>query len=456
MRKIVSLFVAAFGVAFSAGHAVGGPSGSAAPATTPPPGATAGGIRVSTADHKAQGPEIAIGPDGSINMIWIDESTAPEHSDSTSHGHSHQSSTNLYFTRSSDGGATYAPPRRINGKEGDVWGFWVSKPKISVGRNGTIHVFYPANDRNPTNGKPEAVALYTRSTDGGRTFATPVRLNTMGTTDAEHVVHGGLTHAHVFGTMAVDSRGSVYTFWIDTRDMAREGDQGKVFMAVSRDDGRSWGKDTELFPADVCPCCQVTAFVDAKDRIYVGSRQVDAGYRDSTIAVSRDGGRTFGPRARIVGNRWKIDACPLKPTAIAADGDDVYAAYFTGGENPQGVYFVRSGDGGRRWSTPMPVHPGAAVSDAPVLALAGSTLHLFWHAKLDGARRIFTRASTDGGRTFGAPTEIPAPEGAAQLPAVAVRADGGVQLAWQHGSEVRALRWDGTGPERRLATAAAR
>ncbi len=36
---------------------------------------------VSTADHKAQSPEIAIGPDDSINMIWIDEDTAPKQHD---------------------------------------------------------------------------------------------------------------------------------------------------------------------------------------------------------------------------------------------------------------------------------------------------------------------------------------------------------------------------------------
>ncbi len=425
----------------------------AALASQTPVSTAASGVRVSTADHKAQGPEIAVGPDGAINMIWLDESAAPaapqDHGD---HGHSHQSSTNLYFARSVDGGATFSAPKRINAKEGDVWGFFVSKPRIAVGRNGTIHVFYPGNDRNPANGKPEAVALYSRSTDQGATFATPRMLNRMGTTDAEHVVHGGLTHAHVFGTMALDSRAGVYTFWIDTRDMAKDGDQGKVFMTLSRDDGRSWAADRELFPADVCPCCQITAFVDAADRIFVGSRQVESGYRDNTIAVSTDGGRSFGTRQRIVGNRWKIDACPLKPTAIAAQGKSVYAAYYTGGENLQGVYFVRSADSGRTWSTPQPMHPTATMSDAPVLALAGGTLHAFWHAKTDGPRRLFTRSSTDGGVTFSEPRVVPTPEGAAQLPAVAVRADGTVQLAWQQGTEVHSMRWGAAAAETRLAT----
>ena len=406
---------------------------------------------VSTADHKAQSPEIALGPDDSINLIWIDEDSAPQQHD-PAHGHSHMAATNLYFARSTDGGRSYSAPIAVNSRPGEVWGFSVSKPRIAVGRNGTIHVFYPANDVSPSNGKPYAVAKYTRSTDGGRSFETPKRLNTMVTTDASAVVHGGLTHGAVFGAMAVDTKGAVYAMWIDTRDMMKEGDSGKMFMAVSRDDGKSFGQDAEFFGADVCPCCQITAYVDADQRLFVGSRQVDGKFRDSTVAISTDGGRTFSPRQRIVGKRWEIEGCPLKPTSVAARGREIYASYFTGGEDPAGVYFVRSADNGKTWSAPMLAHPGSTTSDAPVVALAGSTLHLFWHGKVgNGARRIYTRASTNGGVSFGPVTELPAPPGATQLPAVAARANGSVQIVWQQGTEVRSMRWDGASAPAPLA-----
>jgi hypothetical protein len=104
---------------------------------------------------------------------------------------------------------------------------------------------------------------------------------------------------------------------------------------------------------------------------------------------------------------------------------------------------TRSTDGGKTWSKPMLTHPWAVTSDAPVLTLAGKTLHLFWHAKMaDGVRRVFTRASTDMGASFGPVAELPAPAGVpAQLPAVAGRDDGSVQVAWQQGTEVRTARW---------------
>ena len=409
------------------------------------PGADTSAL-VSVADHKAQSPEIALGADGAIHMVWIDEDTAPKSHD-PAHGHSHMASTNLFYARSTDGGRSYSAPVRVNAKDGEVWGFSVSKPRIAVGRNGTIHVFYPANDVSPVTGKPVAVALYSRSTDGGRSFGAPQRLNTWATTDASQFVHGGLSHAHVFGTLAVDAKGAVYALWIDTRDMAKDGDSGKVFMAISRNDGRSFGKDRELFPADVCPCCQLTAHVDAAQRLWIGSRQVDGKFRDSTVAVSTDGGRSFSPRQRVASKRWEIEACPLKPTGIAARGNDVWATFFSGAEDPAGVYLAHSTDSGRNWSTPMLVHPGATTSDAPVVALAGPTLHLFWHAKVgDGARRIYTRASSDGGASIGPVSALPAPPGATQLPAIAARADGSVQVAWQQGTEVRSMRWQAAGP----------
>lgn len=420
------------------------PALTASAATEPSTPATA---LVSSANHQAQSPEVAIGPDDSVNMIWIDQNTA-DSSETHGHGHSHMASTNLFFARSTDGGLTFSTPVAVNPTPGEVWGFSVSKPRIAVGRNGTIHIFYPANAVHPTLGKPVAVAHYTRSTDGGRTFEKPRQVNAWATTDASHLVHGGLSQAHVFGALAVDHAGSVYTLWIDTRDMAKEGDSGKVFMAISRDDGRSFGQDAELYPADVCPCCQLTAHVDGDQRLWIGSRQVDGKFRDSVVSVSSDGGRTFSPRQRVSGeHRWEIEGCPLKPTSVTASGNHVWATYFNGGEDPAGVYVARSTDGGKTWAAPQLVHPGAITSDAPVIALAGSTLHLFWHAKVgDGARRIYTRASTDGGVSFGRVVELPAPPGATQLPAVAVHANGSVQIAWQQGTEIRSMRWQAAAP----------
>ena len=192
-----------------------------------------------------------------------------------------------------------------------------------------------------------------------------------------------------------------------------------------------------MFRGDICPCCQITAHVDRRNRLLIGSRQVSAeGYRDATVARSGDGGRSFSSRSGIGGAGWKIDGCPLKPTAVNRDEDFVYAAVYAGGEAQPGVYFARSTDGGRIFSGYTQMHPGAPVADAPVIAARDAAVHVFWHAKLGSERRLFVRASADHGATFAPPVELPAPPGNATLPAVVNGRGTDIDVVWQQGDQI--------------------
>ncbi|QOJ31039.1 MAG: exo-alpha-sialidase [Gammaproteobacteria bacterium] len=390
---------------------------------------------ISPAGRKAMAPEIAIGSDGSLNVIWMERTPEGEKiaaaGAASQEGHTHLAETDLWFVRSTDGGKSFGAPVRVNGTPGAVWGFPVSKPRLNATPGGTLHVFFPGNSIDKKNGKPIVLPMYTRSTDGGRSFSAPVVLGAVAASDNSDIVHGGLANAECFGTMTTDGQGGVYTYWVDTRDMGKDSPNGKIFSAVSYDNGKSFGGDFEVFPADVCPCCQATAAV-YDGRIYLGSRQVSAeGNRDSTVAISTDRGKSFQPRARWGGAHWKIEACPLKPTAIVVDGNYVYAAAYDGGANPQGAALSRSVDGGKTFEAAVPLQPGPAVSDAPVLALQEGRLVAVWHTKLAGERRVFLGVSRDHGKSFTAPVEL----GAGMYPVVANRA-GGLQLAWQQGDSI--------------------
>src|SRR5262245_52562075 len=116
-------------------------------------------VEVSPANRVAGSPDIAIGPDGGVNVIWIDKGEAKPASDAQAAppasrgpqagggGHSHKSYNNLYFARSTDGGGSFSQPVRINTKDGELWGFATSRPRIAVGKSGVIHIFYHANRR---------------------------------------------------------------------------------------------------------------------------------------------------------------------------------------------------------------------------------------------------------------------------------------------------------------------
>src|SRR5215475_12790489 len=68
-------------------------------------------VEVSPANRISASPDIAIGPDGGINVIWVDKGEArdgqaapPRPTGPQAGGHSHKTYNNLYFARSVDAG----------------------------------------------------------------------------------------------------------------------------------------------------------------------------------------------------------------------------------------------------------------------------------------------------------------------------------------------------------------
>jgi len=401
------------------------------------PGVTVG-QRISVEGRRAISPEIATGPDGSINVIWLDKGLSadrPAPKPRKPGEHSHLSSTDLYFTRSVDGGRDWTEPVRVNREPGSVWGFAVSKPRIKVGESGTIHIFFPANDRSPITGLAVIAAHYTRSTDGGKTFEVSHKINSPAPNDQSEMLRDGIGASHSFGTMGQAPDGSILAFWLDARDMTGPQDGALVYASVSHDDGESFSEEFLVMKGDACPCCQMTTAF-GEDSVLLGYRHIYPDARDSAVAQSKNGGRSFETHARLPFKPWDIDACPLKPTALAVDGDLVYAAAYTAGEEPGGIYFSRSGDGGNNFTGRMQIHSDAILADAPQLTVApDGAVQLVWHAKTDGPRRLFFSQSADAGQTFSRPQELPTPVGSSAYPATAVASDGRQFVVWQQEGE---------------------
>lgn len=383
-------------------------------------------IAVSAADRLTASPDMAIGPDGSLNVIWVDKGenkpapvqTGPRGPQAGGGGHTHKTYNDLYFARSTDGGRTFTTPLRINSKPGDLWGFATSRPRIAVGKSGVIHVFYHANRHDRTAPRQAVDACYTRSTDGGKTFEAPKTLNAQ----AAGLDDGELSEAHCFGTMTVAPNGDVHAFWIDTRHMKGEKDNGAVYGIASRDEGKTFEKEKLLFENEACPCCQLTAIVSPDNKVYVTLRSVLAdGSRNATVARSDDGGKTFSPRVAVSDQKWMITACPLKQLNLATDAKGrLYAAWYAGEMSQPGVYFSVSDDKGKTFAKPQSLHPDAKLSDHAQISVANDgVVRIIWDAKIGDVKRIYTRTSTDRGKTLGPITEFPMDAGAADYPVVA-------------------------------------
>lgn len=403
-------------------------------ATTPTPSES---VLVSRPDLASQSPDIAVGSDGSVNIVWLGENSAPPNAEQIARrGHSHDSSTNLYFARSTDGGRTFTDPQKLNAGDGDVWGFSISKPRIAIASDGVIHVLYPGNTKNAVTGESETVALYLRSKSDFSSFESPRRLNVDALTDSLAKDDGG-----GFATIVAAPDQVVYAAWIDTRSMTT-GETARAALTVSTDGGKTFSSDFEILPSIVCPCCQLSSAIDSRGRLVLGVRLVDGKYRDNEVLTFSGRGRKLESRQRISGARWELEGCPRKPTAIAIRKKVWVAAYYSGAEKPDGVYTVLSEDNGKTWSSPRPIHPGAKLSDAPAVTFSGDRLYVVWQARLEaGGYRLFGSFSDDGGQHFAEPIALPIPDGIARLPSIAANGDGSIQIAWQHDRSIRTLRW---------------
>ncbi len=400
-----------------------------------------GVVEVSSANRVSASPDIAIGPDSSVNVIWVDkgeakegQAAAPRPTGPQTGGHSHKTYNNLYFARSADGGRSFSAPIRISSKDGELWGFATSRPRIAVGKSGIIHVFYHANRRDSSSARQAVDARYSRSTDGGKTFTTPRALNS----ESGGLDDGELNEAHCFGGMGVAPNGDVHAFWIDTRHITSEKDNGSIYTAISRDEGKTFERERLLFRATACPCCQLNVAFSPKGDVILSSRNVTPdGARDGSVAVSRDGGKTYSSFVATTPNKWIINACPLKPAMLGTDKDGrIFAAWFSGVEKPAGSFFAVSEDGGKSFSPPIALHPEASAPDRPQIAVSISGVTVAWDAMVGQSRRIYLRGSTDNGKTFGPVVELDAPAGTANYPSIAATRDGKLFVVWQQNNRV--------------------
>jgi hypothetical protein len=211
-----------------------------------------------------------------------------------------------------------------------------------------------------------------------------------------------------------------------------------MYGTVSRDDGKTFAPDREIFASAVCPCCQFMSVADANSDILVSSRFITGdNIRQGSVArIDAKSGAVSTPVA-TGGAPWQIAACPLKPTVMAVHGESVFAAVYNGGEAKPGVMFSVSTDGGATFGPATPAHVDAIVSDAPAIAVNDRYVLLAWHGKAgEGPRRVFTRMYDLAGQPVGAVSELATGAEAAQNPVVATRADGKFQVAWQSQNRV--------------------
>jgi len=332
----------------------------------------------------------------------------------------------VYVSRSDDEGATYSTPVRVNAEPEDAEFNGENRPKIVVGADGTIMLSWTTKTSNQFTGE----IRFSRSVDGGRSFATPRTIN-----------DDGLRTGHRFDSLFLTPSGKLYLTWIDKRDMEatlarNEAYPGAaIYYTVSTDMGATFMPNVRV-SHNSCECCRIAMAAHGEDSVAILWRQIfDDHIRDHAIAV-------LGPQgdvsevSRATVDDWYIDACPHHgPTMVpgAADGQ-YHMSWFSAGNLHSGIHYARYD-----LATDLPADlikvDGTPGAGHPSLALHEGTLYLVWKGFDGMGSPLQLMQSHDDGRSWSEPQTLMTTTQGSDHPLL-ITSPGGVYLSWaseEHG-----------------------
>jgi Fibronectin type III domain len=286
-------------------------------------------------------PVIATDAAGNVDVAWVD-GNGPE------------------FVRSTNGGIAFSAPLIIP----SALGFTLNAQngiQMGLDEAGHINLLWH-RDLTPSSIIPNS--FFSRSTDGGVTFSTPVN-------------PGGATSAQ----LVVAPNGNVTIIWFDqtTSDL----------LAVSSTDGVNFSSPITVWTAVGNPM-DLTVATGSQGQIYLFWTQVVTMTNCSILASSSANGVTFSPASTISA---QAGSCNQTPTALVDSNGNVIVAWDADGAS---VFFSSSTNSGATFSAPLSIPTAAKPMSPQVTVSPDGTIYIVWET---GSGQSFAR-SVDGGATF--------------------------------------------------------
>jgi len=117
----------------------------------------------------------------------------------------------------------------------------LGQANIDVDRSngpGRGNVYVLASVTRLSNSDPADV-MFAKSTDGGLTWSSPIRINDDAST----------FNTQWFGTMSVAPNGRIDVIWLDTRDAVTGSDSSALYYSYSTDQGNTWSVNEKMSPS---------------------------------------------------------------------------------------------------------------------------------------------------------------------------------------------------------------
>lgn len=380
-------------------------------------------------------PFLRYSPDGRLYAVWTEDHDTPWSPATSPAQHQHgmgdrapSPMRNALLAYSTDGGKSWSAPRRINDAVEAVQGE----------ENGPKIVFGPEN---------RAYAVWSIPGDKGDKTRANIRF-------AMDEGKGGFTPAKTlnevkdaarFPILELSPDGNLLIAWIDRRIDNPKPRQ--LYLMQLHPNGKELTKNYSAGEG-LCECCKLgVASADGGKTVYLVDRQVDDNQiRNHVLRKSMDRGKTFAAPVVISDDGWQVPSCPHSGPSIGRDSRGwLHVTWFTLGrtEREAGIYYSVSSDGGKSFQARRLVHANTAPEILYSTLAVGSddTVYLAW-SNLDNSSKaqVFLRTLSDDGRSWGPIQQLSNAKGNAGRPVLAVSKNQ-LHLAWTeiHGEESRVV-----------------
>jgi hypothetical protein len=331
----------------------------------------------------------------------------------------------VLVSHSADLGKTYSAEVMVNLAPEAVAAEGENRPKILVAGNGNIYISYTMSLATPYAGN----VRFSRSVDGGKSFAAPLTVNdnlesfthrfdSMGVNGRGQIYIAWLdkrdaaaAHSEKYSGISVyyavsDDEGQSFKANIKAADhsceccriaMAMDTDDYPVIVwrniyetnirdhALLKLDGKTAPQRLSFDNWNIAACPHHGPSLSiTSDGVYHASWFNNAPKRHGLFyAYSKDHGKTFSEPL----NFGKFDAQAAHPS-VYSQGSHVYLVWKQFDGASTGILGMHSMDGGKSWSAPNELANTSDISDSPMLVGFGASAYLSWNTKNEGYRLI--------------------------------------------------------------------
>jgi hypothetical protein len=279
-------------------------------------------------------PNLAVGPDGRVHLSWLEPVTDLAHA--------------LRFSTLE--GDRWATARTIVQRP-DLFVNWADFPSILALPERRLAAHWLQRSSTAKYAYDVRIAL---SDDGGATWGPPLVPHRDGTA-TEH----GFVSLFSF-------RDSLGAIWLDGRNFARaaKGESANMMLVMTSVGSTGTPGPERVLDERVCDCCQTSLAITSSGPILAYRDRLEGEIRDISIVRWVDSAWSKG--AVVHADGWKINACPVNGPAVAARGQQVAVAWFTGANDSARVYLARSDDAGTTFDAPVRIDDGNPVGRVAV------------------------------------------------------------------------------------------